>query len=49
MTHSRLIQLAETWLRQQGCRIVLSEQKADSWEIPDAVGWTADCHSIVIE
>jgi hypothetical protein len=49
MTHSQLIHLAETWLRRQGCRIVLSEQKADSEEIPDAIGWTANCHSIVIE
>ncbi len=49
MTHARLVHLAEKWLRQQGCRIVLSEQTADSGEIPDAIGWTARCHSIVIE
>ncbi|MBV8476772.1 MAG: hypothetical protein JO249_06355 [Acidobacteria bacterium] len=49
MTHGRLIGLAEGWLRRQGCRIVLSEQTADCGEIPDAIGWTADCRSIVIE
>lgn len=41
--------MAEKWLRKQGCRIVLSEQTADSGEIPDAIGWRPDCHSIVIE
>ena len=49
MTHAQLVRLAETWLRKQGCRIVLSEQTADSGEVPDAIGWRADCHSIVIE
>jgi len=49
MTHRQLIRLAERWLRQHGCWIVLSEQKADPGEIPDAIGWSADCHSIVIE
>jgi hypothetical protein len=49
MTHSQLVRVAEKWLRQQGCRIVLSEQTADSGEVPDAIGWSADCHSIVIE
>lgn len=49
MTHAQLVRAAETWLRKQGCRIVLSEQTADSGEVPDAIGWRADCHSIVIE
>jgi hypothetical protein len=41
--------VAEAWLRKQRCRIVLSEQTADSREIPDVIGWRSDCHSIVIE
>jgi hypothetical protein len=49
MTHAQLVRVAETWLRKQRCRIVLSEQTADSGEVPDAIGWRADCHSIVIE
>lgn len=49
MTHSQLVRQAERWLRQQGCRIVLTEQTAESGEVPDAIGWMADCHSIVIE
>jgi hypothetical protein len=49
MTHAQLIRLGETWLRKRGCRIVLSEQTAESGEIPDVIGWRADCHSIIIE
>lgn len=49
MTHAQLVGMAETWLRKQGCHIVLSEQTADSGEVPDAIGWRANCHSIVIE
>lgn len=49
MNHGQLIRLAERWLRREGCRIVLSEQTADSGEVPDAIGWKTDCHSIVIE
>ena len=49
MTHAQLVRLAERWLRKQSCRIVLSEQTADSGEVPDAIGWRADCHSIVVE
>ena len=49
MTHAQLIKAAEQWLRTQRCRIVLSEQTAESGEIPDVIGWKADCHSIVIE
>ncbi len=49
MTHGRLVRMAEDWLRTQGCRIVLSEQTTDSGEIPDAIGWRSNCHSLVIE
>ncbi len=49
MTHEHLVCLAEKWLRQHGCRIVLSEQTAQSGEVPDAIGWTEKCHSILIE
>jgi hypothetical protein len=49
VTHAQLIKLAERWLRQRRCRIVLSEQTVDSGEVPDVIGWTADCHSFVVE
>lgn len=49
MTHAQLIKAAERWLRSQRCRIVLSEQTAESGEVPDVIGWKADCRSIVIE
>jgi hypothetical protein len=49
MTHGKMVALAEAWLRRQGCRIVLTEQTAASGEIPDAIGWKPNCHSILIE
>jgi hypothetical protein len=49
MTHGKLVGFAERWLRQQGCRIVLSEQTAESGEVPDAIGWLPNCQSILIE
>jgi hypothetical protein len=49
MTHPQLVRLAEKWLRKLGCRIVLSEQTADSREVPDVIGWRMNCRSIVIE
>jgi hypothetical protein len=49
VTHAQLIKVAEAWLRQRRCRIVLSEQTAHSGEVPDVIGWEADCRSIVIE
>jgi hypothetical protein len=49
MTHERMVQLAEAWLRRQRCGIVLSEQGCASGEMPDAIGWKAKNHSIMIE
>ena len=49
MTHAQLIRAAERWLRSHRCHIVLSEQTADSGEVPDVIGWRGNCHSIVIE
>ncbi|MDR3764406.1 MAG: hypothetical protein P4M01_09950 [Acidobacteriota bacterium] len=49
MTHERLIKMAEAWLRRQRCDIVLSEQGCSSGEMPDAIGWKAKNHSILIE
>jgi hypothetical protein len=49
VTHAQLIKQAEQWLRSRRCRIVLSEQTADSGEVPDVIGWRSDCHSVVIE
>jgi len=49
VTHAQLIKAAEGWLRSRRCRIVLSEQTADSGEVPDVIGWRPDCRSLVIE
>jgi hypothetical protein len=49
MTHAQLIKLAEAWLRRYGCHIVLTEQTAESGEVPDAIGWKNRNRSIVLE
>jgi len=49
MTHTRLVEMAERWLRRSRCGIVLSEQGCSSGEMPDAIGWKGRNHSIVIE
>lgn len=49
MTHAQLVKLAEGWLRRRGCWIVLSEQTANSGEVPDVIGWKDNCHSVLIE
>jgi hypothetical protein len=49
MTHARLVEMAEAWLRRARCGIVLSEQGCSSGEMPDAIGWKGRNHSIVIE
>jgi hypothetical protein len=49
MTHVRLVEMAEAWLRRYRCGIVLSEQGCSSGEMPDAMGWKGKNHSIVIE
>jgi hypothetical protein len=49
MTHAQLVKLAELWLRRYGCHIVLTEQTADSGEVPDAIGWKGKNRSIVLE
>jgi hypothetical protein len=49
MTHAQLINRAITWLRSYRCGIVLSEQACASGEMPDAIGWKGNCHSVVVE
>src|SRR6266571_4813482 len=50
MTHAKLVKLAEGWLRRSyRCGIVLSEQTADSGEVPDVIGWKAQCRSVLVE
>ena len=49
MTHAFLVKMAEAWLRTRGYRIVLSEQTANPHEVPDVIGWKADCYSLVVE
>src|ERR1700676_450438 len=49
MTHARLVEMAEEWLRRSRCGIVLSEQGCSSGEMPDAIGWKGRNHSIMLE
>jgi hypothetical protein len=49
-THARLVRKAEEWLRRcYRCGIVLSEQYGVAGEIPDVIGWRANCRSVIIE
>lgn len=49
MTHAQLVKLAERWLRSYRCSIVLSEQTADSGEVPDVIGWRSNYDSVLVE
>ncbi|GAC1646160.1 MAG: hypothetical protein NVS9B15_04040 [Acidobacteriaceae bacterium] len=49
VTHERLVQCAVEWLRRYRCGIVLSEQYCATGEVPDAIGWKRQCHSVVVE
>lgn len=49
MTHAQLVKVAEQWLRNYRCSIVLSEQQCSSGEMPDAIGWKGKCRSVVVE
>jgi hypothetical protein len=49
MSHEQLVKRAEEWLRSYGCSLVLSEQACVSGEMPDAIGWKASCHSVLVE
>lgn len=49
MTHDELVKVAKKWLiKARDCAIVLTETKAQSGEIPDAIGWRGQ-HSTLIE
>ena len=49
MTHELLVEKAVEWLRRYRCGIVLSEQACCTGEVPDAIGWKKQCHSVLIE
>jgi hypothetical protein len=49
MTHAQLVDRAIAWLRSYRCGIVLSEQACASGEMPDAIGWKGNSHSVVVE
>jgi len=49
VTHAKLVDLAVLWLRRYRCGVVLSEQACISGEMPDAIGWKKQCHSVLIE
>lgn len=48
MTHAELVARARSWLRRQGCAIVLTEFHANTEEKPDAIGWR-DGLSLLVE
>jgi hypothetical protein len=48
--HAQLVEYAVEWLRTRyRCGVILSEQYCATGEIPDAIGWKKQCHSVVIE
>ena len=49
MTHAQLVERAVRWLRWYRCGVVLSEQACVSGEMPDAIGWKQECHSVLVE
>jgi hypothetical protein len=49
MTHAKLVAMAVQWLRRYRCGVVLSEQACVSGEMPDAIGWKRQCHSVLVE
>ena len=49
VTHANLVSLAVAWLRRYRCGVVLSEQACASGEMPDAIGWKKQCHSVLVE
>lgn len=49
MTHPQLVDKACRWLRAYRCGVVLSEQACVSGEMPDAIGWKRQCHSVLVE
>jgi hypothetical protein len=49
MTHAQLVEKAVRWLRYYRCGVVLSEQACASGEMPDAIGWKRQCHSVLVE
>ncbi len=49
MTHAQLVEKACRWLRAYRCGVVLSEQACVSGEMPDAIGWKRQCHSVLVE
>ena len=49
-SHALLVERAVEWLRTRyRCGVILSEQYCATGEVPDAIGWKKQCHSVVIE
>ena len=49
MTHAQLVEKAVRWLRYYRCGVVLSEQACANGEMPDAIGWKGQHHSVLVE
>ena len=50
MSHAELVKLACVWLKRQRCVVILPEARHNATiEIPDAIGWTYDGRSLVVE
>src|SRR4029077_13155459 len=49
MTHPQLVEKAVRWLRHYRCGVVLSQQACANGEMPDAIGWKRQHHSVLVE
>src|SRR4051812_45775163 len=50
VTHQHLVAKAVEWLRARyRCGVILSEQYCSTGEVPDAIGWKKQCHSVIVE
>ncbi|MBV9669724.1 MAG: hypothetical protein JOZ43_02105 [Acidobacteriales bacterium] len=49
ISHAHLVEHAVAWLRRYRCGIVISEQSCANGEVPDAIGWKRQCHSVIVE
>lgn len=48
--HALLVSKAVEWLRTRyRCGVILSEQYCSTGEVPDAIGWKKQCHSVIVE
>lgn len=49
MTHEDLVERTAKWLRSKGYGTVVTRKAASGFEEPDAIGWKANGHSLLVE